>query len=85
MATRNRAANALTHAASAISLASGSGGNFFASLDPPRCLRRRAAAEVSVLPATLISGIRRHGLTVSDSYDSLQGSRKTSDGYADEL
>jgi len=33
----------------------------------------------------LISGIRRHGLTVSDSYDSLQGSRKTSDGYADEL
>jgi hypothetical protein len=54
-------------------------------LDPPRCLRRRAAAEVSVLPATLISGIRRHGLTVSDSYDSLQVSRKTSDGYADEL
>jgi len=56
-----------------ISLPNGSGCVFFALVVTPRRFPALEPAdrEVSVLPSTLISGIRRHGSGISDSYDSF--------------
>jgi hypothetical protein len=85
-AARNRAANTLTHAAKTISFASGSDCLFSAaSADPLVALLRLRQRKRSVLTATLISGIRRDGLAISDSDDSLLSSGKAPNRYADEL
>jgi hypothetical protein len=82
-AARNRAANRLTHVVNTISFANGSGCIFSAISGYPTLVRE--AREVSVLAATLISGIRSHGPAVWNSYEPLQSSGKAPDGYADEI
>jgi hypothetical protein len=86
-AARISAANKLTHPAKAISLATGSDRALPAWVDAARrfCPLMTADRGGSVLPATLISGIRCHGLTISYSDYPLKRSGEASNGDLDEF
>jgi hypothetical protein len=71
VAARNRAANRLTAPAKTISFASGSDCRVAPLADTLVTLVRSRLRERSVLSTTLISGIRRDWLALSDSDDSL--------------
>jgi len=84
-AASKSAAKRLTQPAKTISLASGIDCLFSVSADTFAGLLRSRLHNRLVLPATLISGIRGDGLAIPNSDDSLQGTGKTANGYANEL